>query len=183
MWAAYDRVLCRDADSLLSPREAKCVRYWETTGRVAHSMADSISHTCVLMGGMIGFASCELRKLIKCESWGDFIQFSQGYDYKVKGADQDLLNQRVLPKIHQTLTEHHMKGMPNSFRNDWHNTVPDIDMGFPEEYGEIDRAAWHIGAAGYNEAMAIAFLNQHGKDNDYYERVEKKYPQLFYWRL
>ena len=183
IWENYDRVLCRDTDSLVSVREAKCVREWEKSGRIAHSMADSISHTEVLMGGMIGFASKEFKIKIKCESFKEFMMLGKGYDFNIKGSDQKFLNREVLPKVAESLTEHHMLGLPNSFRGMWSNKVPDEDMGFPPEYDETSHCAFHIGASGMKETALLKFLNEFGMDNNHFERIEKKYATVFYWML
>ena len=183
VWDNYDRVLCRDTDSLISPREAKCVRYWEANGRIAHSITDSISHNVVLMGGMIGFASKEFKETIKCETFNNMMSMARGYDFNKKGSDQDFLNREILPKIHQSLTEHHMLGLPNSFRSDWSNKVPDVDMGFPPGYDELNYICFHIGASGMREAALLKFLDEFGTDKEYFDKVEKKFDKLFYWKL
>ena len=51
----YDAVLSRDADSRVGPRETAAVNQWLDSGRLAHNMKDSGSHTARLMGGMCGF--------------------------------------------------------------------------------------------------------------------------------
>ena len=61
MWrfAAYDlpdldRVIFRDADALLSPREALSVADWIASGRAFHHMRDAPSHSELLLAGLWG---------------------------------------------------------------------------------------------------------------------------------
>jgi hypothetical protein len=63
MWrfAAYDdpnvdRVIFRDADSIISTREAGAVEEWVASGQAFHAMRDYGSHTDLLLAGMWGVA-------------------------------------------------------------------------------------------------------------------------------
>lgn len=40
----YSHVLCRDLDSPITWREAKCVQYWLNKGTAIHAITDSVSH-------------------------------------------------------------------------------------------------------------------------------------------
>lgn len=55
-------VLCRDVDSLSTPRERKAVDRWIASSSPIHGIHDSISHRgAMLMGGMIGFKTEAVR--------------------------------------------------------------------------------------------------------------------------
>lgn len=182
----YDRVLCRDTDSLLSYRERQAVAYWERGPKMAHAITDSVSHNITLMGGMIGFQSGPFRARMGVKSFDELLSLSQGIDFNNKGADQDFLNRYVLPKVADSITEHFVLGHPQTFRGDCHNFIHDIDLkeiGVPDELKETNGYGFHIGASGMQTDAVVKFLQKHGKDNEYWEGIEKQYPQAFYWWL
>ena len=47
-------VIFRDADSVVSHREAEAVAEWIESGRLFHTMRDSGSHTALILAGMWG---------------------------------------------------------------------------------------------------------------------------------
>jgi hypothetical protein len=182
----YDRVICRDTDSLLSYRERQAVAYWERGPKMAHAITDSISHSVTLMGGMIGFQSGPFRDRMGVKSFDQLLSLSQGIDFTRKGADQDFLNRYVLPKVADSITEHFVLGHPQTFRGDCHNFIHDIDLkeiGVPDELKETNGYGFHIGAAGFQTDAVVKFLQVHGNDNEYWEGLEKQYPEIFYWQL
>lgn len=184
--ARYDRVICRDTDSLLSYRERQAVEYWERGPKMAHAITDSVSHSITLMGGMIGFKSGNFRDRMGVKSFDELLSLSQGIDFTKKGADQDFLNRYVLPKVADSITEHFVLGHPQTFRGDCHNFIHDIDLneiGVPDELKETNGYGFHIGAAGFQTDAVVKFLQKHGKDNEYWEGLEKQYPETFYWVL
>jgi hypothetical protein len=182
----YERVICRDTDSLLSYRERQAVAYWERGPKMAHAITDSVSHNITLMGGMVGFQSGPFRSRMNALSLDTLLSIANGIDFNRKGADQDFLNRYVLPKVADSITEHFVLGHPQTFRGDCHNFIHDIDLKeicVPDELKETNGYGFHIGAAGYQTDAVVKFLEKHGKDNEYWEAVEKQYPETFYWRL
>lgn len=182
----YDRVSCRDTDSLLSYRERQAIEYWSRGPKMAHAITDSVSHSITLMGGMIGFQSGPFRARMGVKSFNELLSLSQGIDFNNKGADQDFLNRYVLPKVADSITEHFVLGHPQTFRGDCHNFIHDIDLkeiGVPDELKETNGYGFHIGASGFQTDAVVKFLQKHGKDNEYWEGIEKQYPETFYWML
>lgn len=182
----YERVICRDTDSLLSYRERQAVEYWLRGPKMAHAITDSVSHSVTLMGGMIGFMSGPFRNRMAVSSFDELLALSQGIDFTKKGADQDFLNRYVLPKVADSITEHFVLGHPQTFRGDCHNFIHDIDLkeiGVGDELKETNGYAFHIGASGMQTDAVVKFLEKYGKDNEYWEAIEKQYPEIFYWRL
>ncbi len=182
----YERVLCRDTDSLLSYRERQAIEYWMRGTKMAHTMADSVSHTVDIMGGMCSFISGPFRDRMGVKSFDELLSLSQGIDFNRKGADQDFLNRYVLPKVADSITEHFVLGHPQTFRGDCHNFIHDIDLkeiGVPDELKETNGYGFHVGASGFQTDAVVKFLQKHGKDNEYWEGLEKQYPEVFYWTL
>lgn len=182
----YERVICRDTDSLLSYRERQAVAYWERGPKMAHAITDSVSHTITLMGGMIGFQSGPFRERMSAPSFDALMCTARGIDFTRKGADQDFLNRYVLPKVADSITEHFVLGHPQTFRGDCHNFIHDIDLkeiGVSDELKETNGYGFHIGASGMQTDAVVNFLKKHGKDNEYWEGLEKQYPETFYWML
>ena len=56
-------VIFRDADSVVSHREAEAVAEWIESGHSFHTMRDSGSHTALILAGMWGL------KLAQCQIW------------------------------------------------------------------------------------------------------------------
>lgn len=179
----YDRVICRDTDSLLSYRERQAVAYWEQGPKMAHAITDSVSHSITLMGGMIGFQSGPFRNRLNVISFDHLMEQAQGIDFNVKGSDQDFLNRIVLPKVADSITEHFVLGHPQTFRGDCHNFIHDIDLGLPEEFKELNGYGFHIGASGFQTDAVVNWLKKWGKDNEYWDELEKQFPDVMYWQL
>lgn len=186
VFMGYDRVLCRDTDSLLSYRERQAVEYWMRGPKMAHAMTDSVSHNIPLMGGMIGFCSGPFRERMGVRSFDDLMKLSSGIDFSRKGADQDFLNRYILPKVADSITEHFVLGHPQTFRGDCHNFIHDIDLneiGVSEACKDLNGFGFHIGAAGFQTDAVVKWLNRWGIDNEYWAELEKQYSDIFYWWL
>lgn len=179
----YDRVICRDTDSLLSYRDRQAVEYWCRGPKVAHAITDSISHSITLMGGMIGFQPGPFRERMGTGIFATLMELTKGIDLNQKGSDQDFLNRYVLPKVHDSITEHFVLGHPQTFRGDCHNFIHDIDLGLPEEFKELNGYGFHIGASGFQTDAVVNWLKKWGKDNEYWDDVEKQFPDVMYWQL
>lgn len=185
----YERVIMRDADSLLTYRERQAVAYWEQGPKMAHAITDSVSHTVALMGGMTGFMSGPFMDRMGVRSFPDLLNLAQGIDFNRKGSDQTFLNLHVLPKVSDSITEHYCLGMPQSFRGDCHHSIQDIDLTeelgnlSTEIYKETNALGWHIGASGFQTDGTVAWLEKWGCYNEYWAEVEKQFKEVFYWRL
>jgi len=92
------RVLCRDVDSLSTPRERRAIEKWIASDRAISALHDSESHSSTaLMGGMVGFKADWM--LDRFSSWASFMALADqfGIDMNQHGADQRLLNAAILP--------------------------------------------------------------------------------------
>lgn len=182
----YDRVICRDADSLISYRERQAVEYWINSGRIAHCITDSVSHTIAMMGGMVGFMCREFRDAMGVETFKEMTDLSGRINFNIKGSDQDFLNQHVLPKVAGSLVEHYLLGMPQSFRGECHHTIQDIDIpGVSREMECTNLFTEHIGASGFKSDHALLFFDQYftKEQSDYYNTIEDQFKEIHYWRM
>jgi hypothetical protein len=137
----YNIVLCRDSDSLITWREVKEIRKWEASGKNWHGINDNPAHSIPMMGGMIGFKTEALKKL-----YPTFESLTEGWDLSQHGSDQNLIMQRLYPKVyadfyHSLLT----------------NREPQPDS---NPFWESDLVQRYIGSAGYNEMEVKRFLKR-----------------------
>ena len=180
----YTHVLCRDLDSPVTVREAKCVKYWENKGKAIHAITDSVSHNIPMMGGMIGIrVDLFLQKMPN--SW-DALMSMASYDYNRKGTDQEFLNRVIYPVFakmgEDSITQHYLKGYANTFLSDWHNEVPEyIDLGLPAALNESNDTCGHIGSAGAYSSSLFKFLRKYWHNFDDLLALEAKHPNIFYW--
>lgn len=181
----YTHVICRDLDSPLSYRERQAVEYWINRDKASHAITDSISHDVPMLGGMIGFRPQYFSMRTGYSSWEQMIQRGSGWERK--GADQTFLTQYVYPFFAQhgndSITQHYLKGMPNSFLSDWHNEIQNMDLPIPFEYKESNDSCVHIGQSGWNETGTFKFLKKHWSKFDNILNAEKNNPNIFYWNL
>jgi hypothetical protein len=180
-----DVVLCRDLDSPTTYRERQCVQYWLESFKTVHAITDSISHRIPMLGGMIGLKAGAFRDWTKTTSWDELIGKYGAHDFTRKGSDQDWINGYIYPIFAQqgndSITQHYIKGMPNTWLSDYRNTVPDVTVPIANDLRESNDVCGHIGAAGWYESAMFKFLRKHwNKFNDILE-IEKDYKDIFYW--
>lgn len=91
-------VLCRDLDSLSTPRERRAIEKWIASGKAVSSLHDSESHSSSeLFGGLCGFRTDWVR-----EHWDSYMHFmnrakENHIDLTHQGSDMHFLNAEVLP--------------------------------------------------------------------------------------
>lgn len=184
IFKGFDRVICRDIDSLITYRERQAVEYWIKTGRVAHGITDSISHNISLMGGMIGISSNEFKSIMAIDTFEDLLTLDGSIDYSRKGADQTFLNKIVLPKVSNTMVEHYILGLPQSFRGECYNYIQDEPIyDIPPILKDSNLLVNHIGQSGMAEQPVLLFFEKHlnGIQKDYYNRGDELFEDIFYW--
>lgn len=86
-----ERMICRDTDSRLSPREAYAVQEWCESGKDFHMMRDHPYHVISIMGGMWGVVGGKLN--------GIETAIANFNPTSAKNQDQLFLNSWVLAKI------------------------------------------------------------------------------------
>jgi hypothetical protein len=98
------RILFRDADSLISPREAAAVEQWISSGKLFHMMHDDGSHIDLIMPGLWGTVAGSvpsLNELIK-----HFLNTPIKSALARRSADQDFLRNYVWPYARTSLMRH-----------------------------------------------------------------------------
>lgn len=181
----YTHVLCRDLDSPPTYREAQAVQYWINKDKAAHAITDSISHNTPMLGGMIGFRPQYFMDKVGARSWKELIDKRNNYDWNQKGSDQTFLRDIVYPCFAKhsvdSITQHYVLGMSNSFLSDCHNKIQDLELEIPLEYKESNECCGHIGSAGYYNGQTSRFINKNADKFEDLIEIEKEYPDLFSW--
>jgi len=180
----YSHVICRDLDSPTTYRDAQAVAQWIESDKAAHAICDSVSHSIPLMGGMIGFKPDYITEKVG-QTWDEMLTKSEYINFDRKGSDQDFLNRVIYPAVGtkgtDSITQHYVLGHGDTFLSDFHNHIPDIDIGLDESLKETDLLCGHIGAAGYYSPTMERFLSTKKELFKDIQEVEKKYPRIFYW--
>lgn len=171
-------VLCRDADSVTTYREAQCVQQWleHKPYYQFHAINDNPAHSG-LMGGMVGFDTAMLKSLM---GWNSFEDIVRGHDLSQRGSDQHLLNGVVHPKISGWLMQHKLAGSGVQSMVTYESAGYDIP--------NVSTALWesnltcrHIGSAGVVEMEMLRFFERFDIYNWKFKVIEKEFPQIFYW--
>jgi hypothetical protein len=97
-----DRYLIRDADSLISTREAQAVHDWCISGKWFHVMRDYFTHTELLLAGMWGGCGGVFTGLI--DSMERFVKSGNYLGDRV--VDQHYLRACVWPTVRQSMLCH-----------------------------------------------------------------------------
>jgi hypothetical protein len=137
-----------------------------------------------MLGGMVGFMPKHFKDRTGFKTWDEMFTVTN-LDFKRKGADQDFLNQFIYPKFAQpgadSITQHYVLGMPNTFLSDCHSVIQPIELPIPFEYKESNDNVGHIGASGWYSTATSKFINKHqDKFLDLIE-IEKEYSDVFSW--
>jgi hypothetical protein len=121
------RVLFRDADAVISPREAAAVEQWLASGKRFHMMRDWSSHTELMMAGLWGVVAGSLPPLNELVE-----RFMRAPLKSQHFADQYFLRQYIWPYARTSLMQH-----DSAFQ--FMNAVPFPDGSRPEGF--------HVGCA------------------------------------
>lgn len=168
-------VLCRDADSVVTYREALCNLHWINSAYHFHAINDNDAHGG-LMGGLVGFRSLEFKART---GYRNFNQMVAGLDLTKHGSDQNFLNKTIHPKIKSSLLVHKMKGAGIAAAHVEHN-VPQSNA-IAKKLWVTDLISRYIGSAGVIDFELIRFFKDFDPDPKF-DNFEKMFPQIFYWR-
>jgi hypothetical protein len=170
-------VLCRDADSITTYREAQCVLTWETGNTVAMNITDNPSHSG-MMGGMCGFNTAKFKQMTGYKTFEGMVK---GLKLTEHGSDQNFLNSAVLPKIKNHVYDYYLDGhgCGGGYKM---NHVPKVKIpNVSENLWESNLTIRHIGGAGCVDMELLRFFQRFDKD-ERFDNFEKSYPQIMYWR-
>lgn len=97
---AIDRIIFRDADSVISMREQKAVEEWVESGCYFHGMRDGHSHTELILAGLWGAIPQALPDMSDALKNYSKVLTSQHF------ADQHFLREYIWPYFKQSLIQH-----------------------------------------------------------------------------
>lgn len=153
--------LCRDMDSLPTPRDAMAVAQFIESRAAMHCLADHLQHGACIMGGLCGFRNEKFLQITKIPSYESFIS---GEPLDRHGDDQLLLGKKVWPHLQFSLCEHRMGGSktPHAIRS--YDQIPKVDLPgvLPAVLEQADSLIPFMGAPGFDYHRAEAFYNEHG---------------------
>ncbi len=166
-------VLCRDADSVPTYREANCVYEWLQSGLPYHAINDNDAHAG-LMGGLVGFKSEDFNR---DTGYTSFDQMIQGQDLRKHGSDQNFMNKFIHPKIKHGLLMHKLKGQGIEAKRT-ETVVPSGHV--DKKYVHSDLIARYIGSAGVIDFELLRWFKDHDP-NPKFDEFERKYSDVMYW--
>jgi hypothetical protein len=186
IFQGYDRVICRDIDSIEMYKGRAAVQVWDKSDKICHVITDSVSHNIVMMGGLVGFKLHTFKDRCGAVYFDELMLKGKEIDFNAKGADQTFLNKKMLPGFADSLCEHYFLGMPQSFRSMCfvgQHIVDDVIVdGIPSELKESNHLVNHIGQAGFNMDAAIVFFKKFGIFECEMSDIEKQFPNIYYWQ-
>ncbi len=154
--------LCRDLDSLPTPKEAMAVRQFVESGRAMHCISDHAQHGAPIMGGLCGFRSELFRSLTGLRTFSAFVS---GEPLDRHGDDQLLLMRKVWPTLQNHLCEHRFGGFEPasnsvSFTTPSSVELPGVELG--PHTAQADALIPFMGVPGFDCLAAEAFYDKHG---------------------
>ena len=164
--------LCRDLDSLPTPREAMAVRQFVESGAGLHCISDHPQHGTPIMGGLCGFRNQILRNRTQLNSYDAFVA---GSALARHGDDQLLLLHKIWPAMHSNMCEHRFAGFsPDQHAIKSYSSPSPLDL--PWVSGDVlaggDALIPFMGVPGFDYPVAEQFFDKHGRA-DVIERIRK----------
>jgi len=162
---------------------------------MAHAINDSVSHTIPMLGGMIGFKSDSLNRVLPEHEYLDLFRKSD-IDFSQKGGDQIFINRHIWPIVRKDTFCHRIKGYDCNNDANCTNVIPDMDIkGIDMSLRDSNKLVNHIGQGGYhleptynNEIDkhypgAIPFWLERcdPKINEIIQEAERLLPEIYYW--
>lgn len=161
--------LCRDVDSLPTPRERRAVETFIRSGAAVHCINDHPLHTSAMMGGLVGFRAAEFVRVSGLTCFDDLVALGGGGGcerWRTKGYDQTVLCEHVWPRVCGAACVHRLRtprSWPTSEPVAAMHRVIDAGGGSAAECElarKADRLAPFIGADGYDVEPAVTFYSE-----------------------
>jgi hypothetical protein len=171
-------VLSRDADAILTYKEAQAVQEWIDSGLGFHGITDDPAHSIPMMGGMTGFRVDHFKSTFP--EYNTFEKLVEGADLKNHGTDQNLLMSRIFPKAKDNMMGHFFKGCQDKVKvvtRHVSNQIPGVDP----RLWESNNTCRMIGSPGVVDFELLRFFKRFDNDPKF-DRFEKQFPDLFYWQ-
>jgi hypothetical protein len=172
-------LLCRDADSITTYREAQAVQEWLHSGLGFHGITDNPVHTQPMMGGMIGIDVQVFKYTFP--QWQTFSDMLGSTNLSERGSDQVLLREKIYPQAKNNMMAHYFSGLPCSGEKNCRTNVPDVPLpGVNHRLWESNLCTKHIGSAGVVEMELLRFFHRFDNQEKYTE-FEKQFASICYW--
>lgn len=174
-----DYIICRDADALVTYREAQAVKAFVDSGLDVHGITDNLAHGIPLLGGMIGLRCQPLRdKFVLWRVMADQVRDSTW----PRGMDQILISDLLYTKENRSKTfGHYLQGYKGDGEAIIKTTIDDISLpGVDPKLWETNLCVRHIGSAGVVELETMRQLRRFTQETEF-ENIAKRYPKIFYW--
>lgn len=143
-------VMCRDVDHFPTYREKVMTEQFIASGKALHCVQDTASHTCPMLGGLVGFNTKEARKVITASSVDELlISFSwPASKLNYHGSDQEFMNANMWPLLQSSSCMHSVRG--NQVGVSLHlpevSRAKEVDKGTPYMgTPSCDYAVWYSG--------------------------------------
>jgi len=162
-------VICRDLDSVITPRERYAVQEFINLDGTCHNLAELPQHNTCLMGGLCGFSGKEFRKNFKNISWNNLIA---SHKLTVKGSDQTFLRDIIWPKMNSNSVEHRTAGIiqypvVHKLNNPDFNIQVNCVV-HKNSYDAVSKLTHYAGQAGFDR----------NKIYDFYSNLLEKIPKI-----
>jgi hypothetical protein len=172
-WSNPTHVICRDADSVPTYREANCVYEWLESGLPYHAINDNDAHGG-LMGGLVGFRTEDFKR---DTGYTSFDQMIKGQDLRQHGSDQNFMNKHIHPKIKKGLMMHKLKGAGIEAKV----VKTQVKEGYVDKkLRHSDLISRYIGSAGVIDFELLRWFKANDP-NPEWDKFERKFPDVFYW--
>lgn len=162
-----DYVFCRDADSMLTPRQLQCCLQFIQSGRIAHGINDNAAHDIPLMGGMCGFKSKDFSRMFESLEKVVNSRYSEG-EWQSHGTDQRFLMDHIWPSVRNSSVIHKLTG-PNSrghlkklFNVNISHVPEKIQQSGDDITAYIGAVGTHTDVRAYTGEEIIALYNEYG---------------------
>lgn len=179
---AVELTMCRDIDTLLTPKDRRMMDQFIASKAAFHLVNDSPSHNIPILGGMLAINGPIFHQKFNypgLQSWENMITTFKadiGVELSWRGSDQFLLNYLLWDLAQQSLCEHRLQGYrPLEDAVASYTTVPNTPINAnikPELLAVADSLVPHLGSSGYDIDRAVDVYDRLG-DTDVIQAIHR----------